>query len=243
MMMRKVELFLLKRHRTTGKSLLLCFILLLVKVVLSSSQTISPSTHTPTILQKFVSSSLISIVPTPSPLPQYTCQSGPDTEDFRNVIIGTNKIYLDVSKPINCSGAITSWQYCHFIIGFRNASSGLWPCVWRQSNDSEASSYENVGCNKFTVVPGDGDNFRCQYFIPSNPADVIEVKEGDYIGFYVPDSGLLPALSQVDDNAGDDQLLRVRNVTGFTSYLKDSELRIVNPPSGSALLRAEIGTF
>ena len=141
------------------------------------------------------------------------------------VIIGTNKIYLDVSKPINCSGAITSWQYCHFIIGFRNASSGLWPCVWRQSNDSEASSYENVGCNKFTVVPGDGDNFRCQYFIPSNPADVIEVKEGDYIGFYVPDSGLLPALSQVDDNAGDDQLLRVRNVTGFTSYLKDSELR------------------
>ena len=89
MMMRKVELFLLKRHRTTWKSLLLCFILLLVKVVPSSSQTISPSTHTPTILQKFVSSSLMSIiVPTPSPLPQYTCQSGPDTMSTIFLIVG-----------------------------------------------------------------------------------------------------------------------------------------------------------
>jgi hypothetical protein len=116
--------------------------------------------------------------------------------------------------------------------------------VWRRSLNSNESEpgYENVGCNKFVIVPGDGEEFRCRDFVPSNPADVIEVEEGDYIGFYVPDSGLLPALSVLDENSELDQLLRVRNVTGFTSYLKDSELRLVTPISGSALLRAEIGT-
>lgn len=247
----KLELFLSprpKRHKLIGRPLLICFIILVgfgQKVATSSNQTVSPSRHISSSTTTYTSALSSSLVPTPSPLPPNICWSGPDTEEFRNVIIGTSKIYLDLSKPINCSGAIISWQYCHYIIGFRNASSGLWPCVWRRSfnlSDSEAG-YENVGCNRFIVVPGDGDDFRCRDFLPSNPADVIEVEEGDYIGFYVPDSGLLPALSIVNESTGLDKLLRVRNVTGFTSYLKDSELRIVTPQSGSALLRAEIGTL
>ncbi len=233
-----------RRHGTVGRSLLICFILLVefgLKVAALSSQTISPSRR---ILSTTFTTIVNSVVPTPTPLPPNTCWSGPDTEEYQNVFgIGTNVVYLDLSKPINCSGAIISWRYCHRVIGFRHTSSGLRPCVWRRSNinDSSETGYENVGCNTFIVVPGDGDNFRCQSFVPSNPADVIEVEEGDYIGFYVPDSGLLPALSPVDNSAGPDQLLRARNVTGFTSYLKDSELVFVN--SGSALLRAEIGTY
>ena len=206
------------------------------KVAAFSNQTVSPSTLIPsTTTHTLVSSS--SPVATPSPLlPPDTCWSGPDTKEFSSVIIGTSTLYLDLSKAINCSGAIISWQYCHYIIGFRDASSSLVPCIWRRSK----AGYENVGCNSFTVVPGDGEDFRCRDFTLSNPADVIEVEEGDYIGFYVPDSGLLPALSIVDESDLD-QLLRARNVTGFTSYLKDSELTLVLR-SGSALLRAQIGT-
>ena len=248
----KLELFLLprlKRHKVIGRPLLIYIIIILVgfgqKVATSSNPTVSPSRHISSTIYTGTSGLSSSLVPTPSPLPPNICWSGPDTEEFQNVIIRTSTIYLDLSKPINCSGAIISWQYCHYIIGFREASSGLWPCVWRRSlnlNDSEAG-YENVGCNRFIVVPGDGEDFRCREFVPSNPADVIEVEEGDYIGFYVPDSGLLPALSIVNESTEFDELLRVRNVTGFTSYLKDSELRIVTPRSGSALLRAEIGTL
>lgn len=249
----KLELFLslrmIKGHKIVERASLLIFFILVIefgqKVATLSNQTVSPSGHiSSTTTKSYASIFSSSPAPTPSPLMPNICRSGPDTEEFRNVIIGTSKIYLDLSKPINCSGAIISWQYCHYIIGFRNASSGLWPCVWRRSglnsNESEPG-YENVGCNRFVVVPGDGEEFRCRDFVPSNPADVIQVEAGDYIGFYVPDSGLLPALSVVDEGSELDQLLRVRNVTGFTSYLKDSELRLVTPLSGSALLRAEIG--
>lgn len=250
-----MELFLsprMKRHKIIiGRPFVSIFFIILAglgqKVATSSNLTITPSrliSSTSPTTTAYTSVYSSSLVPTPSPLPPNICWSRPDTDEFQNVIIGTNRMYLDLSKPVNCLGAIVSWQYCHYIIGFRNASSGLWPCVWRRSNSNDSDlegGYENVGCNRFIVVPGDGDEFRCRTFVPSSPADVIEVEEGDYIGFYVPDSGLLPALSIVNENSGPHELLRVRNVTGFTSYLKDSELRFVNPPSGSALLQAEIG--
>lgn len=237
----KFEPFLslkLRRHGTVERSLLICFILLVefgLKVTALSSQAISPS-------RRISSTPFTTIImPTPSSLPPNICLSGPDTEEYQNVFgIGTDTMYLDLSKPINCSGAVISWRYCHRVIGFRNTPVGVWPCIWRRSNtnDSSEAGYENVGCNIFTVILGEGDNFRCQTFVPSNPADVIEVEWGDYIGFYLPDSGLLPALSRPVDSS---QVLRVRNVTGFTSYLKDTELRFID--AGSALLRAEIGMY
>ena len=215
-----------------------------LNVTPSSTQSTSPSRPITSSASTYISVSRRagSISPTPSPSPQNTCLAGPDTKEYQSVVIGTDKLYLDVSNTINCSGAVVSWEYCHYIIGFSNASSGLWPCVWRRStsNDSEPG-FENVGCNQFIVIPGDGERFRCRDYAPKNPAHVIEVEEGDYIGFYVPDSGLLPALSLPDDSQGLEQFLLVRNVTGFTANLKDSELRYVNPLSGSALLRARIG--
>ena len=182
-----------------------------------------------------------SISPTPTPLPQYTCKTGPDTQDFSHIIIQTNNIYLDISEPVNCTGYITRWHYCHRIFGFREAPAGLWPCVWRRSNGSD-EEFEVVGCNQITVVSGEGENYRCRSHDPtSDPDEVIFVEEGDYIGFYIPDHSLFPVLAFPDHDHGKFQALR--NDTGFVSSFLESELKNISctPSCGRALLNAEIG--
>lgn len=232
------------RWRTSNRSLLLLICLLTTSV---DCQNVTP-TPTPTILHPSsfaISATSIDllVVPTPASLSQLTCQTGPDTQAYDYFLIGTNQIYLDISQSVNCSGVITSWFYCHHIIGFREATSSLWLCVWRRANHSEERGYEVVGCNQFTTVPGDGEDFRCQYHIPSNVDELIAVEEGDYIGFYVPDSGLLPALSLPNHDVNNYQL--IRDVHGFASFIKDSELKYLScwPNCGRALLRAEIGAL
>ena len=183
-----------------------------------------------------------SISPTPTPLPQYTCRTGPDTQDFRHFIIRTNTIYLDISEPVSCSGFITRWHYCHYVIGFRNTLAGLRPCVWRRSNTS-VEEFEVVGCNNITVVPGEGENTQCRSHDPTlDPDQVIFVEEGDYIGFYVPDSSLFPTLAPIDN---DRQPLLFRSNTGFVSSFLESELENASCAGevscGRALLNAEIG--
>ena len=178
---------------------------------------------------------------TPLPEPPYNCSTGPEGQELDRFLIATNRVYLDISVPVNCSGVIVRWHYCHFIIGFRNATSSLSFCAWRRSNDSEELTYEIVGCNTLTTVPGDGESFRCRQYVPSNPTEIITVEEGDYIGFYVPDSALLPALSVPENDRDNYQL--IRNVTGPASTLKYSELRNLSctPNCGRALLKADIG--
>ena len=241
-MMKKVHLDYSFNLRWIVRTRYLIMLFLSATVVVS--QEVSPSPIQNTTLYSSLSSATLYgplVIPTPSSLPQYTCKTGPDTQAYGNVLIRTNHIYLDISNPVNCSGVITSWLYCHYIIGFRNATSSLWPCVWRRANNSEELGYEIVGCNPFVTVPGDGESFRCRYHIPSNPDELITVEEGDYIGFYVPDSGLLPALSIPRLDISSYQL--VRDVGGFTSFVRDSEMRNISctPNCGRALLRAEIG--
>ena len=236
------------RWKTSNRSLLhILLICLMTKCM--DCQKVTPS-PTPTILHSlsFVTSATLIdplVVPTPVSLPQFTCQTGPDTQlqAYNYFLIGTDQIYLDNSQSVNCSGVITSWFYCHHIIGFREATSSLRLCVWRRANHSEERGYEVVGCNQFSTVPGDGEDFRCQYHIPSNFGELIAVEEGDYIGFYVPDSGLLPVLSLPDHDANNYQL--IRNVNGFASFIKDSELQYLScwPNCGRAILRAEIGVL
>lgn len=189
--------------------------------------------------------SISTITPTPSPLPKFTklnCSVGPDTQVSERFLILTNSVYLDITERVNCSGAITTWSYCHYLIGFRSATSELWPCVWRRSNTSDGEmGYENMGCNRLSIIPGDGDSFRCGEYSPSDPAEIITVEEGDYIGFYVPDSALLPGLAVPTQDKAHYQL--VRNETGFTNFIKDTELRhlLCTPNCGRAILKAEIG--
>lgn len=179
-------------------------------------------------------------LPIHSPLPDSTCQTGPEFRDGVQVssfLIETDHVFLDLSEPVNCSGIITRWYYCHIVIAFRNTPAGLWPCVWRKVNHTEG--YEMIGCNKFTIVPGNGDSVRCRMYVPPSPSELLRVREGDYIGFYVPDSGIIVALALAENDAGHYQLRS--NETGFTSYLSDSDLILVDSISGRALLSAEIG--
>ena len=226
---------------TLGEILLICFVVSPGAGLMISPSSSTQATQSPPISSSSTaaatSTSNYPVLPTLSPQPPHACMSGPDFKRTSGEVVVTDRIYLDISEPVNCSGVITSWTYCHFVIGFRDKSSGLWPCIWRRSNDS--SGYENIGCNKFTIVPGDGSDIRCHDYVPSNPSDFIRVEEGDYIGFYVPDSGLFIALSEYKYDEGHYQ--SERNETGFSTFIGDSELRNTSSTSGRALLRAEIG--
>lgn len=185
------------------------------------------------------SSSPAAVLPTISPLPtRHTCTSGPEFVQASGTITTTDRIYLDLSQPVNCTGVVTSWYFCHYIIGYRDIPSGLWPCVWRRSNDS--SGYDKIGCNKIMLLPGgEVNDLKCRQFVPSDPSDFISVEEGDYIGFYIPDVGLFIGLSSPIYDEGNYQL--ERNVTGFSDFIEDFELRNTTDTPGRALLRAEIG--
>lgn len=246
-MMKKLQLqsitSLNLRWRTTGRSLLLLCLFTTSVVCQRVTPSPTPSSLYPPNFATNTTRVGSLVVPTPASPPQFTCRTGPDSQTYNYFLIGTNHIYLDISQSVNCSGVITSWLYCHHIIGFREATSSLWLCVWRRANHSEERGYEAVGCNQFSTVPGDGEDFRCQYHIPSNPDELIPVEEGDYIGFYVPDSGLLPALSIPDHGVSNYQL--IRDVEGFTSFIKDSEMQNLScwPNCGRALVGAEIGSY
>lgn len=197
----------------------------------------APSPTTPS------SSTLMNVLPTPSLLPQQTCLAGPEIKEYDHFLIRTDRIYIDVSEPVNCSGIITRWHYCHRLIGFRDANVALWPCIWRRSNTSE--SFENIGCNGITIIPGEGDSHRCSSYDPTvNPAELLEVEAGDYIGFYVPDSGILPSLA--DPEVANNIYTIHRNESGFVNVVYDYETRIVtgcSPSCGRPVLKAEIGTY
>ncbi len=226
---------------TLGELLIICFIVSPGAGLTESSslptQAISPL---PSLSSSYVATSTSNypVLPTISPLPaHHTCNSGPDFVETSGRLTTTKRIYLDLSEPVNCTGVITSWYFCHIVIGYRDIPSGLSPCVWRRSNDS--SGYNKVGCNKIMFVPGDGEEVRCRRYAPTYPSDFIRVEEGDYIGFYVPDVGLFLALSSSEYDEGNYQL--ERNETGDSDFIGDRELRNASSTPGRALLRAEIG--
>ena len=225
-----------------GELLLICFVIIppgagLIAPSSLSSPAISPS---PSLSSSYVATSTSSypVLPTISPLPaHHTCTSGPDFIETSDKLATTDRIYLDLSEPVNCTGVITSWYFCHIVIGYRDIPSGLSPCVWRRSNDS--NGYNKIGCNKIQFVPGEGEDVRCRQYFPKYPSNFIRVEEGDYIGFYVPDAGLFLALSSSNYDEGNYQL--ERNVTGDSDFIGDWELKNASSTPGRALLSAEIG--
>ena len=213
----------------------------------SSVESISPSLSQATLNSASLSvqstsvkpTTVYPLVPSQTPhVPHHTCQTGPKFERVRYTLLVTDRLYLDLSEPVNCTGVITSWYYCFIVISFRNTPASLLPCVWRKSNHSEGG-YERVGCNNFTFTPGQGDEVRCKLSVPMFPSEFLRVEEGDYIGFYLPDSGLIPALSASEFDSGHYQL--ERNESGFASFINESELILASSSPGRALLRAEIG--
>ena len=212
--------------------------------------TMTPSsTQTSSFTSSSTTSSINVTVSTPSPLSQHNmCRTGPQFDNLPDVadninayrLAVTDHIYLDNSEPLPCSGVITGWHYCYVVLGFHNVSSGLQPCVWRRSNSNDSNAgYKKVGCNEFTIIPGERDGLQCQYFTPLSHSDFIRVEEGDYIGFYVPDAGLFLPFSSPDDDT--DSYQQQRTAMGFAPFIKDSELRNATTQPGRVLLRAEIG--
>lgn len=222
------------RHGS-GVFLLVCCIIApgVSLTVAPSASTQTPPTTTTNFTTIATTSSPFPPLPVQSPLPHSICQTGPEFVGVSGRITKTDHVYLDLSQPVNCSGVVTRWYYCHIVIAFRNTLAELWPCVWRRSKHFEG--YETVGCNKFKIIPGDGDTIRCRLYVPPNPSDLLRVKEGDYIGFYVPDSGIILALSLAQDDTGHYQLQS--NKTGFSSFVAESELvpMFVSVPSPEEL--------
>ena len=182
-------------------------------VVPSPSMT-SPSSHSVPVL-----------IPSP-----HLCTTGPEYSSPGGNLLPLDYLYFDLSQPIQCSGVITLWEYCHYVIGFNNIPSGVWPCVWRRTNDT---GYSLIGLNNITIVPREGDDLRCGNYTPK-PEELIRVEVGDIVGFYAPENGFFMAVSPTDPYF---QLQRTGQ--GFTDFVNDSDLVISSP--GRALLRAIIG--
>ena len=114
----------------------------------------------------------------------------------------------------------------------------LWAGAWRL--DGETDTFNLVGINIIFVEPPgyEEDQIRCiDYQV--DPHEWIEAKEGDYIGFYLPDNGVFVASAsqQSDPNRRQNQ----RNTFGYAENFNRSEVEVAASTSGRAILRAEIG--
>lgn len=162
------------------------------------------------------------------------CRTGPSTVDS-NTIFSNGKQYVS-DAGIECSGFITAWNFCHYVIGFRDQETELWAGAWRIENNV----YNLVGLNVMVLDPAghDGSQFRClEYKI--DPADWIEVIEGDYIGFFVPENGVFMGSASAQSDPGHTQ--RQRSEYGYVENFNVSDLEPATNSFGRALLGAQIG--
>ena len=164
-----------------------------------------------------------------------TCITGPPMLQSGHIFVNGRQYFSD-DVEVQCSGTVTSWFFCHFVIGYRLLEMELWAGVWRRDGDE----YNLVGLNVIVLEPPGfgGEQFRCrEYQVPA--ADWFEVQEGDYVGFYVPDNGVFVASAARQSDPDRQQLQR--NVYGFAESFNDSELISAASSFGRALLRAFIG--
>ena len=162
------------------------------------------------------------------------CRTGLSTV-HSNTIFSNGYQYVS-DTGIECSGFITAWNFCHYVIGFRDQETELWAGAWRIENDV----YNIVGLNVMVLDPAghDGSLFRClEYTI--DPADWIEVMEGDYIGFFVPENGVFMGSASAESDPDHTQLMR--SEYGYVENFKASDLEQVSNTFGRALLGAKIG--
>ena len=174
--------------------------------------------------------------PSPAAPPQL-CSTGPEFVAVMGLLT-TDKLYIDLDEPVGCSGVVVRWDYCHYVLGFRGTPSGIWPTIWRKAEND--STYSLIGINKIVIVPGIevSSTLRCGSYTPQ-PWELIKVEEGEYVGFFLPDSGLFVAVSSIEIDPDKFQL--EREGFGFTDFLNESELINSSSFPGRALLRAVIG--
>ena len=167
-----------------------------------------------------------------------TCMTGPSMEDPSNGILLNGRQYIEESSSVECAGVITVWHFCHHVIGFRHLEMELWAGVWRRAGDE----FRLVGLNKLTVdAPGFTNDFLpcLNHTVP--PEEWIETREGDFIGFYLPNNGVFVASATTESDPS--LFERRRNTFGFAENFNTSELVRTSTTFGRALVRAEIGRY
>ena len=145
-------------------------------------------------------------------------------------------MYLDVNDPVQCSGVVTGWDFCYGVFAFRTIRAEVWPSVWRRNG----SDYDLVAQNKIGIVPNEDDvngTIRCREGEMLDTYDYIEVKEGDFIGFFIPDNGLF--IPKTTGSYDPDAYQLRRLAMGYTIKLLDNEL--VELSEGRPLVKANIG--
>ena len=163
-----------------------------------------------------------------------TCITGPSTLASSHIFVNGRQYFSDAAD-VECNGTVTSWFFCHYVIGFRLQQMELWPGVWRRDGDE----FNLVGLNMIVLEPpGFGEQFRCMNY-QVDAADWFQAKEGDYVGFYVPDNGVFIASATAQSDPGRHQLQR--DVYGFAENFTASELNQAASSFGRAIIRALIG--
>ena len=162
------------------------------------------------------------------------CTTGPAMIQSNSIFVNGRQ-YLSDSGEVACDGHITVWHFCHYVIGFRHLEMELWAGAWRLEGDT----FSLVGLNVITVEPPgfEEDQLRCMEY-EVDPFEWIEAKQGDYIGFYLPDNGVFVASAspQSDPEHRQNQV----NKLGYAETFNSSEVEVAASSSGRALLRAEI---
>ena len=164
-----------------------------------------------------------------------TCITGPPMLASSHIYVNGRQYFSDAVE-VECNGTVTSWSFCHYVIGYRLLEMELWAGVWRKDGDE----FNLVGLNVIVVEPPGfgGEQFRCRdYQVPA--ADWFQAQEGDYVGFYVPDNGVFVASATPQSDPGRQQLQR--SVYGFAENFNAAELDPAATSFGRALLRAFIG--
>lgn len=199
------------------------------------------SPHKPLLLQlcKFAFLILLAIrslraQATAAPSPD-VCMTGPAMQESNSIFVNGRQ-YLSDSGEVACSGPITAWHFCHYVIGFRHLQMELWAGAWRLEGDT----FNLVGLNVIIVDPPgyEEDRLRCVDH-QVDPFEWIEAQEGDYIGFFLPDNGVFVASASPQSDPDHQQ--HQRSEYGYASSFNASEVEVAAASFGRAILRAEIG--
>ena len=170
-----------------------------------------------------------------APTSAAVCMAGPSLEDSNSIYVNGRQ-YLSDRGDVACNGYITTWNFCHYVIGYRDQPMELWPGAWRLVGDY----YRLVGLNVIVIEPPgyDGEQLRCKLY-DVEASDWIEVQEGDYIGFYLPENGVFVASASAESDPDRQQMQR--SVYGYAGDFNASEVIEAASSVGRALLRATIG--
>ena len=127
------------------------------------------------------------------------------------------RLYLNIDNPAQCSGIITSWEYCYYLPDNERAYQVHFAIYRKRIDDRRRIQYEKqsrtvtLSLDMISDDDGDGDsdgesedsdseveNFFCTSHIPE-AAEYVTVRQGDIIGMCLPRRNSLNVVSDTSD--------------------------------------------